>query len=132
MAKKVSIKEIPFSKEEIKEMEKIQEEKYWNRKPLKQLFCDKYNRMMVEVDDYFKKNKKPPLTGTGKVGGKYIGLKNVKGEEVNLPDTPIARSVSRALESVRAPKEQVKNTPGTIEVAFKRMTVEGNKIIFEL
>ena len=117
-----SIKEVPFTKEEIKEMETIQEQPYWARKSLKEQFCDGNNRLIKEVDEYFKTHRKPPIA------------KGQRGQKKN--DSTIGKP-----SSIRAPREQViqpleidssRGTPSnTIRVKWKSITIEGEDIIFE-
>lgn len=116
-----SVKEFPFTGSEIREMEEIQENPYWARKQLKLDFCTRNSRIIEEVDEYFKKHRRAPLTT----------------EERSLKESNFTIDRSG---STPAPKEQVTTPPadstanvsGTIRVSFKKMTVEGNIITFEI
>jgi hypothetical protein len=122
-----SFKDFPLSAKEIKEIEDIQKEKYWNRKPLKEAFCDRNSRLITEVNEYFKKNKRPPDGGTGK---RKATKKNSGAPVVDTSG------------SMRAPKEQVievshgsfarVTTTGEIRVKYKSLRVEDGDIIFEI
>lgn len=122
-----SFRDVPLSAKEIMEIEEIQKEPYWKRKPLKDLFCDTNNRMKSEVDEYFKKHKRPPDSIIGRASTKKKG--------------PIFDPSS----SIRAPKEQVTTEPvqtgfaklspaGEIRIKYKKLTVdiESGEIIFEV
>lgn len=82
-----TFKEFPLSQEEISEIKEIQKEQYWNRKKLKEQFCNKYKRLRSEVDDYFKKNKRIPDGGTGK---KKSGITAIKGAALASGGKPIS------------------------------------------
>ena len=120
-----SIKDVPFTGAEIKELQLIQEKGYSARKSLKEDFCDRNNRMISEVNEYFMKHKNPPK------GGKGSYTRNL-----GLPNSPLGRSVATAIEKVRAPKGQITTVPletkGEIKITFRSMRVEGNVITFEL
>lgn len=109
-----SIKDVPFSGAEIKEIEEIQKHNYNARKQLKEDFCDRNNRMISEVNEYFLRHRKSPVP-------KYAG-------KTTMP------KVER---SVTAPKEQVTSVPlsasnGEIKITFKEMRIEGNTMIFKV
>jgi hypothetical protein len=119
-----SIKDLPFTGVEIKEMEEIQEKDYWQRKPLKEQFCDRNNRMISEVNEYFKKHKKTPLGGS-------------KGEANRKAKQQGKKAPMETSSSIRAPREQVTSIPmsagnGEIRITFKELRVEGNQMIFKV
>lgn len=118
-----SIVDLPFTKEEIKEMEAIQEKPYWARKPLKEVFCEKNNRMVKEVDEYFKTHRKAPIGGgqRGKKRDDFVidksGSTLPNKEQVTQPEQTSFAKLSPT---------------GEIRIKYKSLRIEGGEIIFEV
>lgn len=124
-----SFRDVPLSATEIKEIEDIQAKQYWQRGPLKDQFCDRNNRLISEVNAYFKEHPRVP--------DNLVPRKTANKELVKKTD------------SLPAPKEQVTEIPteksqahlasdlegrikGEVRVKYKSIRIEGGELVFEV
>lgn len=109
----ISIRDKKFSKEEIAALEEIRKRGPMNKARNRRKFCENYGRDINEVNAYFNptkrgrpaKKNKPILDKSG----------SMRWSEKNVPGR----------KSAELRKDQIR-------VTFKRITVEGNVMIFEI
>lgn len=113
-----SFKDFPLTAKEIKEIEDIQSNDYWKRGELKAEFCDRNNRLISEVNEYFKKNRRLPAKLTGK-----------KSEPVvNIDSTPAPKE-----QVTEAAENPIRVTPtGEIRIKYKEVRIDGGELVFKV